>query len=399
MVNIVKKIVPESRYYLKCPYEMTPTRIVVHNTANDAPARNEISYMTNNDYETSFHYAVDDKEIVQGLPENRNGWHASDGNGKGNREGIAIEICYSLSGGDRFIKAEQNAVDLIVDILNRYNWDIDKVTKHQDYTNKYCPHRTLDMGWDRFLNMINEKLSETRARPFIVGTKIYNTEDIYLTETAGYGGGQMLLTKNTESIVKKYHYNKGLYMALGTENTYYDAAWTNNYSKFTTTKPPVEEQKEDNINNKGELVWDSFKETCEAKSVPENMLAQSKTDVNLMYTNFAEMSGMTLDELLESFGMDEDGVSEIAEDSVIDVMIAKSIMAKENLTMDDTTYKNKLWTALGYEDGDDEKSLSDLEKEYKESQGSHPKNDMMIEVAKDYIGDQAKVSDGETTNE
>ena len=244
MVNIVKKIVPESRYYLKCPYEMTPTRIVVHNTANDAPARNEISYMTNNDYETSFHYAVDDKEIVQGLPENRNGWHASDGNGKGNREGIAIEICYSLSGGDRFIKAEQNAVDLIVDILNRYNWDIDKVTKHQDYTNKYCPHRTLDMGWDRFLNMINEKLSETRARPFIVGTKIYNTEDIYLTETAGYGGGQMLLTKNTESIVKKYHYNKGLYMALGTENTYYDAAWTNNYSKFTTTKPPVEELKE-----------------------------------------------------------------------------------------------------------------------------------------------------------
>ena len=52
---------------------------------------------------------------------------------------------------------------------------------------------------------------------------------------------------------------------------------------------------------------------------------------------------MTLDELLESFGMDEDGVSEIAEDSVIDVMIAKSIMAKENLTMDDTTYKNKFF--------------------------------------------------------
>ena len=160
MVNIVKKIVPESRYYLKCPYEMTPTRIVVHNTANDAPARNEISYMTNNDYETSFHYAVDDKEIVQGLLENRNGWHASDGNGKGNREGIAIEICYSLSGGDRFIKAEQNAVDLIVDILNRYNWDIDKVTKHQDYTNKYCPHRTLDMGWNRFINMIKAKLED-----------------------------------------------------------------------------------------------------------------------------------------------------------------------------------------------------------------------------------------------
>ena len=159
-MEIIKKLVPESKWGIKCPYEMTPTRIVVHNTANDASARNEIAYMTNNDYETSFHYAVDDKEIVQGIEENRNGWHASDSNGKGNREGIAIEICYSKSGGERFIKAEQNAVDLIVDILKRYGWGIDRVTKHQDYTNKYCPHRTLDMGWDRFLNMIKAKLED-----------------------------------------------------------------------------------------------------------------------------------------------------------------------------------------------------------------------------------------------
>lgn len=163
MVNIVKKIVPESKYGIKCPYNMTPTRIVVHNTANDASARSEISYMTNNNNETSFHYAVDDKEIVQGIEENRNGWHASDGNGKGNREGIAIEICYSKSGGDRFIKAEQNAVDLIVDILKRYGWGIDRVTKHQDYTNKYCPHRTLDMGWNRFIDMIKNKLNASNS--------------------------------------------------------------------------------------------------------------------------------------------------------------------------------------------------------------------------------------------
>lgn len=159
-MNIVKKIVPESKYSIKCPYEMKPTRIVVHNTANDATARNEIAYMTNNNSEISYHYAVDDKEIIQGIEENRNAWHAGDGNkGKGNREGIAIEICYSKSGGDRFIKAEENAVELIVDILKRYNWGIDKVTKHQDYSNKYCPHRTLDMGWNRFIKMIEDKLS------------------------------------------------------------------------------------------------------------------------------------------------------------------------------------------------------------------------------------------------
>lgn len=125
---------------------MTPSRIVVHNTANDATARNEIDYMTRNNDETSFHYAVDDKEIVQGIEENRNSWNAGDGNGKGNREGIAIEICYSKSGGERFLKAEDNAASLIADILKRYGWGIDRVTKHQDYSGKYCPHRTLDMG-------------------------------------------------------------------------------------------------------------------------------------------------------------------------------------------------------------------------------------------------------------
>lgn len=170
MVNIIKQIVPESKYGIKCPYEMIPTRIVVHNTANDATARNEIAYMTNNNYETSFHYAVDDKEIVQGLPLDRNGWHSSDGNGKGNREGIAIEICYSKSGGDKFIKAEQNAVDLIVYLLKKYNWGIDRVTKHQDYCGKYCPHRTLDMGWNRFINMIKAKLEDNSQ----VSTNVVN---------------------------------------------------------------------------------------------------------------------------------------------------------------------------------------------------------------------------------
>ena len=56
----------------------------------------------------------------------------------------------------------------------------------------------------------------------------------------------MLLKKGTKGVVKKYHYNNGLYMALGDATSYYDAAWTNEFEKFTTTKPPVEELKEDN---------------------------------------------------------------------------------------------------------------------------------------------------------
>ena len=75
MVEIKKNLVPTSKYDIKCPYSMTPIGITVHNTANDATAMNEINYMIRNDAYNSFHYAVDDKEIVQGLPLDRNGFH------------------------------------------------------------------------------------------------------------------------------------------------------------------------------------------------------------------------------------------------------------------------------------------------------------------------------------
>ena len=154
-MNIVKMEMPQNMYSVKCPHTMTPTRIVVHNTANDASARNEINYMLSNNKQVSFHFAVDDQEDVQGIPLDRNAWHAGDGaNGTGNRQGIAVEICYSKSGGAKFEAAERNAAELIAQLLKERGWGIDKVTKHQDYSGKYCPHRTLDMGWQRFLDMV-----------------------------------------------------------------------------------------------------------------------------------------------------------------------------------------------------------------------------------------------------
>lgn len=166
MIAIIKNLVSKSKYGIKCPYSMNPARIVVHNTANDASAQNEVSYMIRNDNEVSFHFAVDDKEVVQGIPLDRNAWHSGDGgNGKGNREGIAIEICYSKSGGERFIKAEKLATKFIAQLLKERGWGIDKVTKHQDYSNKYCPHRTLDMGWQRFLDLIKAELDDNQSTP------------------------------------------------------------------------------------------------------------------------------------------------------------------------------------------------------------------------------------------
>lgn len=179
MIKIVQKLVPQNKYSIKCPYSMTPIGITVHNTANDASALNEIAYMTNNNAEISYHYAVDDIQAVQGLPLNRNGWHASDGaNGTGNRKTIAIEICYSKSGGVRFDKAEENATELIAKLLKDYGWGIDRVKRHYDYApnKKYCPHRTMDKGWDRFLNMVKAKLGKEEE---VVKPQLDNNVNVY----------------------------------------------------------------------------------------------------------------------------------------------------------------------------------------------------------------------------
>lgn len=164
-ITPVQQICPADKWNIKCPYTMNPEFIVVHNTANHASAANEITYMNNNSYQVSFHFAVDDKEVRQGIPLNRNAWHAGDGaNGNGNRKGIAIEICYSEydSDIDKFKKAEQLAAKFIAQLLDERGWGTDKVKKHQDFMNKYCPHRTLDMGWTRFVGMVEMELWELK---------------------------------------------------------------------------------------------------------------------------------------------------------------------------------------------------------------------------------------------
>lgn len=160
MLAVNQMLVPAAKYPLKCPYAMTAEAIVVHNTANNATAAQEVAYMVKNDRSTSFHYAIDDKSIVQGIPANRNAWHAGDGGkGAGNRKGLSIEICYSKSGGPKFVAAEKLAAKFIAEKLKEKNWGIERVKKHQDYSGKNCPHRTLLMGWQRFLDMVQAELN------------------------------------------------------------------------------------------------------------------------------------------------------------------------------------------------------------------------------------------------
>lgn len=167
---------------------MTAEYITFHNTANDASANNEISYMRNNNETVSYHFAVDDKEVVQGLPTNRNAFHCGDGEyGTGNRKSIGVEVCYSKSGGERYKKAEALAIKFIAQLLKERGWGIDRVKKHQDWSGKYCPHRVLDEGrWNAVkasiaaeLKALGGKTSSSSSKP----TKVVKTNGSYVKNT------------------------------------------------------------------------------------------------------------------------------------------------------------------------------------------------------------------------
>lgn len=161
-MDIIKKLISPEKYSIKCPYSLSPIGITVHNTANSASAANEIAYMAGNDKETSYHFAVDEKEIIQALPLDRNGWHAGDGaTGSGNRRTIAIEICRSTSEDlNLFLQAEKNAAWLCASLCLQYGWTTKDIYTHKHWSGKNCPHKTLELGWDRFLAVVEQNMTE-----------------------------------------------------------------------------------------------------------------------------------------------------------------------------------------------------------------------------------------------
>src|SRR5699024_199714 len=179
--KIVNMWVPKSKYGIKCPYAMKPNYLVVHNTANTASARNEVAYMRRNNNYTSYHVAVDDQEVVQTVPFNRNAWHTGDGSGvnSGNRKAIGMEICYSMDNGysgaysARHRKAENNAALYAAHVLKQYGWGTDRLRQHWHYTRKDCPHKMrAHNGWNAFkkkvqshLDALNGKKSESTVKP------------------------------------------------------------------------------------------------------------------------------------------------------------------------------------------------------------------------------------------
>lgn len=154
-------LIPTSNKTSRPQRKMTPTSITIHNTGNSksgADAAANSNYVDNTSSYVSWHFTVDDKEIIQELPINEIAWHAGDGgSGKGNNTSVAIEICEHK--GINFQLAKENACKLIT-LLESEETTIKAMYPHKHWSGKYCPHLILDEGWDKFVSLKEDVKAE-----------------------------------------------------------------------------------------------------------------------------------------------------------------------------------------------------------------------------------------------
>lgn len=154
---------------------MAPRYITIHSTQNFASSadaaqhsralkngalrgNNSLGFLT-------WHFSVDDNQVVQHLPVNERGEHA-DFDGPGNRYSVGIEMCENR-GSNRAVTVDR-AARLTGILMHAYNIPLRNVVPHyhwprykyKDNPHKNCPHFLLDNGkpgrtWKTFLARVD----------------------------------------------------------------------------------------------------------------------------------------------------------------------------------------------------------------------------------------------------
>lgn len=125
--------------------------IVIHYVGAISTAYNNSVYFKNVNRSASANYFVDDSEIYRVVRDSDKAWHCGDklkqGNGGSyygkciNSNSIGIEMCCYNNNGSLDIseKTIANTIDLVKELMAKYNIPVENVIRHYDVTNKICP--------------------------------------------------------------------------------------------------------------------------------------------------------------------------------------------------------------------------------------------------------------------
>jgi hypothetical protein len=139
--------------------------IVIHYVGAVSSAKNNTTYFKNENRGASAHYFVDDNSIWQCVEEKDSAWHCGT---KGtyyskarNNNSIGIEMCCFSNNGKLDIseKTIANTIELVKEIMKRYNIPTENVIRHYDVTHKVCPAPFVNdvSRWNDFKNRLSEQ--------------------------------------------------------------------------------------------------------------------------------------------------------------------------------------------------------------------------------------------------
>lgn len=159
--------------------------IVIHWTANTGKGANAVAnrnYFNSTDRAASAHFIVDDRQIVQCIPENEVAYHVGASTyktaGQKIKEGaygpnyflIGIEMCVNRDGN--WNKTYQNTVELAAYLIKKYKLSIKDLYRHYDITGKDCPKMMVnEKEWAKFKNAVNILLNPIKKGQ-VLATKL-----------------------------------------------------------------------------------------------------------------------------------------------------------------------------------------------------------------------------------
>lgn len=132
--------------------------ITVHQTGNPragASARMHANLQISG-FTASWHYSVDSRDIIQSFEHSTQCYHAGDGQGNGNMNSIAIELC--VNSDDNYNGAIENGAKLVAHLMKAENVPLSKVVQHNHWSGKNCPMEIRagknGITWSRFKDKV-----------------------------------------------------------------------------------------------------------------------------------------------------------------------------------------------------------------------------------------------------
>ena len=131
--------------------------IVVHWTSNQGDtAKNNADYFAREVVKASAHYFVDENEVWNSVPSDRQAWHVG---AKSyvhptcrNSNSSGVEMCLTSKGYVLRRGTIERAVKLVRELMAQYDVPLQNVVRHHDVTGKDCPAPFVDQPslWDDF---------------------------------------------------------------------------------------------------------------------------------------------------------------------------------------------------------------------------------------------------------